>query len=54
MIVVPGFTVLAFPHFFHAGQIKTSLVEPDSKFTATAPPRLDPTTTSGRCWLKAA
>ena len=48
-ITVPGFTVVAVPHRFHAGQSNTSVVEPESMFIATAPPRLEPTTTSGRC-----
>ncbi len=41
--------VLAVPNRFQAGHISTSGVEPESIFIATAPPRLDPTTTSGRC-----
>jgi hypothetical protein len=46
---VPGLTILTVPHFFHAGQSSTSFAEPLLMFMATAPPRLDPTTTWGRC-----
>ena len=48
-ITVPGFTVLAVPYFFQAGQSSTSFASPLSMFMATAPPRLDPTTTWGWC-----
>ena len=44
-----GFTVLAVPYFFQAGQSSTSFASPLLMFMATAPPRLDPTTTWGRC-----
>ena len=44
---VPGFTVLAVPYFLQAGHIRTSLASPLLMFIATAPPRLEPTTTSG-------
>ena len=44
-----GFTVFAVPYFFHAGQSRTSFASPLSMFMATAPPRLDPTTTWGWC-----
>ena len=46
---MPGFTVLADPHWFHAGQSRTSRASPLLMFIATAPPRLDPTTTWGLC-----
>ena len=46
-MTVPGFTVLAVPHFFHPGQRRTSFAEPLLMFTATAPPRLNATTTLG-------
>ena len=36
--------------FFHAGQSRTNGVSPLSMFIATAPPRLEPTTTSGWPW----
>ena len=36
---MPGFTVLAVPYFFQAGQSRTSLASPLSMFIATAPPR---------------
>ena len=50
-ITVPGFTVLAVPRFFQAGQSRTSLASPLLMFMATAPPRDDPTTTTwaGAC-----
>jgi len=48
-ITVLAFTVLTVPYFFHAGQSKTSFASPLLMFMATAPPRLDPTTTWGRC-----
>lgn len=48
-ITVSAFTVLTVPYFFHAGQSSTSLASPLSMFMATAPPRLDPTTTCDRC-----
>ena len=44
-----GFTVVAVPHVFQAGQSSTSGVSPLSMFIATAPPRELPTTTSGWC-----
>ena len=44
-ITVPGFTVLAVPHFFQAGQSRTSRASPLLMFIATAPPRDEPTTT---------
>ena len=37
-ITVPGFTVLADPHWFHAGQSRTSRASPLLMFIATAPP----------------
>ncbi len=40
-ITVPGFTVLADPHWFHAGQSRTSRAPPLLMFIATAPPRSD-------------
>ena len=40
-ITVPGFTVLAVPYFFQAGQSRTSFASPLSMFMATAPPRLE-------------
>ena len=46
-MIVLGFTVVAVPHFFQAGQRRTRGVFPLSMFMATAPPRLEPTTTSG-------
>ena len=46
-MTVPGLTVVAVPHRFHAGQSRTNGVEPVLMFIATAPPRLEPTTTSG-------
>ena len=48
-ITVPGFTVLAVPHFFHAGQSRTSRASPLLMFIATAPPLDEPTTTWGWC-----
>ena len=36
---MPGFTVLAVPHRFHAGQRRTTGVSPVSMFVATDPPR---------------
>ena len=48
-MTVPGLTVLTVPHRFQAGQSSTIGVEPASRFIATAPPREDPTITSGRC-----
>jgi hypothetical protein len=44
---MPGLTVLAVAHFFRVGQSRTSLASPFLMFTATAPPRDEPTTTSG-------
>ena len=44
---MPGLTVLAVPQRFQAGQSRTSGVEPESRFMATAPPREEPTITSG-------
>ena len=41
-----GFTVIAVPHRFQAGQSRTSGVEPALMFIATAPPLDEPTTTS--------
>ena len=38
-ITVPGFTVLAVPHFFHAGQRRTRRASPILMFIATAPER---------------
>ena len=49
-MTVPGLTVVAVPHRFQAGQSSTSGVEPELMFMATAPPRLEPTTTSG--WFR--
>ena len=46
---MPDFTVLAVPYFSHAEQSRTSFAPPLSMFMATAPPRLDPTTTCGWC-----
>ena len=46
---MPGFTVLAVPHFFQAGQSRTSRASPLLMFIATAPPRDEPTTTCGWC-----
>ena len=46
---MPGFTVLAVPHFFQAGQSRTSRAPPLLMFIATAPPRDEPTTTCGWC-----
>ena len=45
----PGLIVLAVPHFFHAGQSSTTAAPSEWIFMATAPPRDEPTTTSGRC-----
>ena len=53
-MIVPGFTVVAVPNRFHAGQSRTSGIKSISRFMATAPPRLEPTTTSGRCWSNSA
>ena len=36
---MPGFTVLAVPYFFQAGQSRTSRASPLLMFMATAPPR---------------
>jgi len=47
LLTVPGFTVFAVTRFFHAGQSRTSLVEPLLMFIATAPPLDEPTTASG-------
>ena len=44
---MPGFTVLAVPHFFQAGQSRTSRASPLLMFMATAPPLDEPTTTCG-------
>jgi hypothetical protein len=44
---VPGLTVLVDPHFFQAGQSRTSFASPLRMFIATAPPREEPTTTWG-------
>ncbi len=49
-----GFTVFAVPHCFHAGHKRTSGVSLESIFMATAPPRDEPTITSGWCWLYSA
>jgi hypothetical protein len=46
-MTVPGLTLETFPHRFQAGQSKTIGGEPDSMFIATAPPREEPTITSG-------
>jgi hypothetical protein len=46
-ITVFGLTVLVLPHRFQAGQSNTNGVEPKLMFIATAPPRLEPTTTFG-------
>ena len=46
-MTVSGFTVVAVPHRFHAGQSSTSGVLPDLMFMATAPPRLNRQHTSG-------
>ena len=35
---MPGFTVLAVPYFFQAGQSRTSFASPLLMFMATAPP----------------
>ena len=53
-LIVPGLTVFAVPHRFHVGHIRPSGVEPASMFIATAPPRLEPTMTSGRRWSNSA
>jgi hypothetical protein len=42
-----GLSFVAVPQFFHAGQSRTSGVFPLSMFKATAPPRDEPTITSG-------
>ena len=44
-----GLMILVIPQRFHAGQRSTSGVSPLAMFIATAPPRDEPTTTSGRC-----
>lgn len=46
-MIVPGFTLRAVPQRFQAGHRRTSGVLPESMFMATAPPRDEPTTTSG-------
>ena len=46
---MPGFTVLAVPYFFQAGQSSTSRASPILMFIATAPPLDEPTTTCGWC-----
>jgi hypothetical protein len=48
-MTVQGFTVLALPCFFQAGQSRTSRASPLLMLMATAPPRLEPTTACGRC-----
>ena len=49
-ITVPGFTVFAVPHFFHAGQRRTNWALLLLRiFMATAPPREEPTITCGWC-----
>ena len=45
-MTVPGLTVAAVHHFFHAEAISTSGTAPVPIFIATAPPRLNPATTS--------
>ena len=49
-MTVFGLTVVTVPQFFHAGHSKTKGVSPLCMFTATAPPREEPTITSGLCW----
>src|SRR5208282_2543438 len=44
-----GFTVLAIPNFFQAGQRRTSRASRLMMFRATAPPREEPTITWGWC-----
>ena len=46
-MIVPGYTVVTDPQAFHAGHKRTRGGSPESMFIATAPPWLEPTTTSG-------